>query len=43
VARAEVVFHPAATTDHEDAFLWYWRRSRVLAEDFERKIGLLYG
>ncbi len=38
MARARVVFDPAAEADYVNAFAWYWERSRLLAIHFEQEI-----
>ena len=36
--RPEVVFHPGASEDYEEAFAWYLSRGATLALDFEREV-----
>jgi len=38
VPRPEVVFHPGASEDYEEAFAWYLSRGATLALDFEREV-----
>lgn len=35
---ADVVFHPGASDDYENAFAWYSNRNVAVAADFEREV-----
>ena len=36
--RSEIPFHPGATQDYEEAYVWYFGHSIDLAAEFEREI-----
>ena len=38
MVTSEIVFHPGASEDYEQAFVWYSARGERVALDFEREI-----
>jgi hypothetical protein len=42
VPRSETPFHPGATQDYEEAYVWYFAHGIDLAAEFEREMTVVF-